>query len=144
MPHHTEYEFPPNGVLFANDWAAGTTFLIDLNQPMKPVLVGESVQIGSYFFPHSFVRLSNGHVLATFQARSAAYGPPGGLVELDSTGQLVRAANAAVPGMDDTSIWPYSLAVLPGIHCVVTTQIFLWTSGLAFCVRAWLVSARAQ
>ncbi len=122
MPHHTEYEFPPNGVLFANDWAAGTTFLIDLNQPMKPVLVGQFVQIGSYFFPHSFVRLSNGHVLATFQARSAAYDPPGGLVELDSTGQLVRAADAAVPGMDDTLIWPYSLAVLPGIDRVVTTS----------------------
>jgi hypothetical protein len=122
MPHHTEYEFPRNGILFANDWAAGNTFLIDLNEPLKPIPVGQFTQVGGYFFPHSFVRLSNGHVLATFQARSAAYEPPGGLVELDATGQLVRAASAAVPGMDDTLIWPYSLAVLPAIDRVVTTS----------------------
>ena len=29
MPHHTEYEMSPGGVLFAGGWAAGRTFVLD-------------------------------------------------------------------------------------------------------------------
>ena len=34
MPHHTQYEFPSNAILFANGWAAGRTFLFTLDYPV--------------------------------------------------------------------------------------------------------------
>jgi hypothetical protein len=122
FPHHTEYEFPKESILFANGWGAGRTFLIDLKNPRKPKLAGQFTQISDYGFPHSFARLPNGNVLATFQVKSEVYEPPGGLVELDSRGRFVRATSADVPGLDKKLLWPYSLIVLPEIDRVVTTS----------------------
>ncbi len=78
MPHHTEYEYPSNDILFANGWVAGRTFLIDLRDPLEPQLVRQFTSVEGYSFPHSFARLPNGHVLATFQARGDRYAPPVG------------------------------------------------------------------
>ena len=122
MPHHTEYEFPSGDTLFANGWAAGRTFLLDLGDPLNPRLVGQFDGVESYSFPHSFARLPNGHVLAVFQARGDRYAPPGGLVELDTRGRGIRAASAATEEIDSTLTWPYSLVVLPEIDRVVTTN----------------------
>jgi 56kDa selenium binding protein (SBP56) len=63
MPHHTEYEFPKNNMLFANGWVAGRTFIFDLNQPLHPRIAGDFQARAGYSFPHSFVRLPNGHLL---------------------------------------------------------------------------------
>jgi hypothetical protein len=122
MPHHTEYEFPTQSLLFANGWASGRTFIIDLRNPRKPRLSGQFTQAADYGFPHSFARLPNGNVLATFQVKRKGYVPPGGLVELDVNGQAVRASSADVPGFDKNLLWPYSLTVLPQIDRVVTTS----------------------
>src|SRR6185503_16536324 len=100
----------------------GRTFLIDLKNPRKPKLTGQFTQISDYGFPHSFARLPNGNVLATFQVKREGYEPPGGLVELDSRGRFVRASSAEVPGLDKKLLWPYSLTVLPQIDRVVTTS----------------------
>jgi hypothetical protein len=121
-PHHTEYEFPAGSILFANGWGAGRTFLIDLKNPRKPKLTGQFTQLGDYGFPHSFARLPNGDVLATFQVKSEGYEPPGGLVKLDNRGRFVRGSSAEVPGIDKKLLWPYSLTVLPEIDRVVTTS----------------------
>jgi hypothetical protein len=121
-PHHTEYEFPVGSILFANGWGAGRTFLIDLNNPKIPRLAGQFTQTADYGFPHSFARLPNGNVLATFQVKSKGYLPPGGLVELSARGKKVRATSADVPGFEKTLLWPYSLTVLPHIDRVVTTS----------------------
>lgn len=121
-PHHTEYEFPTRSLLFANGWAAGRTFIIDLSNPRKPKLAGQFTQAADYAFPHSFARLPNGNVLATFQVKREGYLPPGGLVELDVRGRFVRASSADVPGLDKNLIWPYSLTVLSQVDRVVTTS----------------------
>ena len=122
-PHHTEYEFPAGKILFANGWGAGKTFLIDLKNPRKPRLAGQFTQTLDYGFPHSFARLPNGNVLATFQVRGMHFKPPGGLVELDSRGGFVRASSADVPSIDNKKLlWPYSLTVLPQIDRVVSTS----------------------
>ena len=121
-PHHTEYEFPAGARLFANGWGAGRTFIIDLNDPKKPKLAGQFTQTPEYGFPHSFARLPNGNVLATFQVRSKGYKPPGGLVELTAQGQVVRASSADVAGFNKNLLWPYSLTLLPKIDRVVTTS----------------------
>ena len=122
VPHHTEYEFPANKMLFANGWLAGHTFVIDLRDPRAPKLAAEVDGAGGYSFPHSFARLPNDHVLATFQGRDGVYGAPGGLVELDPLGRAVRAVSAADPRLDEAPIWPYSLIVLPEIGRAVSTS----------------------
>jgi hypothetical protein len=122
FPHHTEYEFPFGAKLFANGWGAGRTFIIDLNDPRKPRLAAQFTHAREFAFPHSFARLANGNVIATFQVKRKGYEPPGGLVELTSSGRVVRVSSADVPGLDKKLLWPYSLTVLPQIDRVVTTS----------------------
>jgi hypothetical protein len=121
-PHHTEYELTPGQLLFANAWGTGRTFLFDLSRPAEPRVAGAFAARGGYAYPHSFVRLPNGNVLATFQAREGGYEPPGGVVELDPQGNLVRSASAATPETPDAENWPYSMLVLPDIDRVIVTS----------------------
>ena len=121
-PHHTEYEFPSDSLLFANGWGAGQTFILDLHNPRKPKLAGQFKDLNEYGFPHSFARLPNGNILATFQVKKSGYEPPGALAELDSRGNMLRSSSADVAGMDKTLLWPYSLIVAPRIDRVVTTS----------------------
>lgn len=122
MPHHTEYESPPANMLFVNGWKAGHTFVVDLTDPLRPRLASQFKSAGGYSFPHSFGRLPNGNVLAVFQSKGEAYAPPGGLLELDSTGRVIRATSSATPAIPDSLNWPYSLAVHPAIDRVITTS----------------------
>ena len=72
-PHHTEYEMPAGGMLFANDFDAGRTFIFNLKDPQHPKVAAEFSDLAGFAFPHSFLRLPNGHVLASFQYRSACF-----------------------------------------------------------------------
>ena len=65
--HHTEHALAPDRLLFANDFGAGRTHRFDLRAPGAPRLLGGFTTAGPFGFPHSFVRLPNGHILATFQ-----------------------------------------------------------------------------
>jgi hypothetical protein len=122
MPHHTEYEFPAGNVLFANGWAGRRTFMFDLSQPLHPRLVGQFEGRAGYGFLHSFARLQNGNVLATFQSHGEGYAPGGGLVELKQDGSVVRSTSAVDPGVDEDLIWPYSLVVVPKADRIVSTS----------------------
>lgn len=122
MPHHTEYEFPSSNVLFADGWVAGQTFIFDLNQPLRPLVIGNFKDRAGYSFPHSYVRLPNGNLLGTFQSHSVGYAPGGGLVEVDEKGNVVRSSSALDPAVDKDLIWPYSLAVDPKLDLVITSS----------------------
>ena len=122
MPHHTEYEFPAGNLLFANGWVAGHTFIWDLSQPLKPRIAAQFQDRAGYSFPHSFVRLPNGNVLATFQSHDGALAADGGLVELSNDGSVVRSASAVDPAVDKDVIWPYSMAVVPQLDRVVSSS----------------------
>src|SRR5215469_18307211 len=65
--HHTEYWMPDSGHLFANDHRSGDTVIIDLTEPLKPRVRARFHDLAGFSHPHSFVRLPNGHVLASFQ-----------------------------------------------------------------------------
>lgn len=121
-PHHTEHQLERDRVLFVNGFRAGRTFRFDLSLPRQPRLLGSFTELGGFTFPHSFVQLPGGHVLATFQGRWATNSPPGGLVELDRAGRLVRATSARAEAIDSVQLRPYSLAVLPAIDRVVSTS----------------------
>lgn len=130
--HHTEYEMPASGMLFANDHDANRTFILDLTKPLKPKVAASFENLGRFSMPHSFVRLPNGHVLAAFQyadrnghdhgAPMAMGGKSGGLVEIDDSGKAVRSASNIDPAFADEGLLPYSLAVLPGIDRVIVTN----------------------
>lgn len=121
-PHHTEHQLERDRVLFANGFRAGRTFRFDLARPNRPRLLGSFTELGGFSFPHSFVQLASGNLLATFQGRGSANIPPGGLVELDRRGRLVRATSAKAEAIDSQQMRPYSLAVLPAIDRVVSTS----------------------
>ena len=81
--HHTEHELAADDQLFANGFGTGKTFIFDLSAPAAPRLAKELGEVGALMHPHSFVRLPNGNVLATFQMQHDATGAaPGGLAEL--------------------------------------------------------------
>lgn len=122
MPHHTEYEFPASGILFANGWVAGETFIFDLHDPLKPRLAGQFKSRDGYSFPHSFVRLPNGNLLGTFQSHSEGLASGGGLVEVDEKGNVVRSASALDPVVDKDLIWPYSLTIDPKADLVISSS----------------------
>lgn len=140
--HHIEYEMPAGTTLFANDWGTGETFVLDLADPAQPKVQSKFTRAGDYIFPHSFARLANGNVLATFQSIGDKYAPPGGIVELDNQGKLVRAAKSHTPDIPDAINWPYSLAVVPGAGRAVVTSTDMgrgkdWKSPETNHVQVW-------
>ena len=111
IPHHTEHEFVPGHPLFANGFAGNRTFRFDLSDPLHPRLLGEIAPTPGFTFPHSFLRLPNGNVLATMQANGPTFLPPGGLAEFRDDGSAVRTSSAA--NDVDPAARPYSLVLLP-------------------------------
>lgn len=122
MPHHTEHRMPGSRHLFANGFLSGTTFRFDLTDPKQPRLLGSFGAADGYTHPHSYERLPNGNVLATFQGTGEQNLDPGGLVELTDSGDVVRSASAADPAAPDALLRPYSLAIAPKIDRVVVTS----------------------
>ena len=135
--HHTEYWMPDSGMLFANDHRAATTVIMDLRDPLHPSAHASFRDLEGFSHPHSFLRLPNGHVLASFQVEGhmdhggmampmvdpgALPGVHGGLVEIDDEGHAVRAASTADPARTNDLLMAYSLLPLPDIDRVVVTN----------------------
>ncbi|HYL27469.1 MAG TPA: hypothetical protein VEW74_06500 [Candidatus Nitrosotalea sp.] len=139
MVHHTNYALPPNDVLFANDWMADRTYTFDLRDASNPRLIAEFRNAGPYMYPHSFVYLSNGNTLATFQYTKGFNRSPGGLVELDARGRVVKASSAANPRVDP-NIRPYSMAVIERLDRVVTSSADMMGAQTSRAVQIWRLS----
>ena len=136
--HHTEYWMPESGLLFANDHMAGRTVVMDVRDPLHPRVHASFGDIGGFSHPHSFLRLPNGHVLASFQVEghmdhethtavpatdvAPAKGVHGGIVEMDDEGRLVRAASTADPSRRDDLLMAYSVLPLPDMDRVIVTN----------------------
>ena len=124
--HHTEYAMPESAMLFANDHEAGRTFIFDLHDALHPKVATSFRDMDGYMHPHSYVRLPNGHVLATFQhahhSGMHGDGKSGGLVEIDDAGKGIRSASSADPAFPDALLMPYGLVVLPQVDRVVSTN----------------------
>jgi len=121
--HHTEHEMPADGQLFANGFESGQTFVFDLREPERPRIAAQFGDVEGYSHPHTFVRLPNGNVLATFQMRHE-HGDggmrTGGLVEMTPAAATVRSKSADFEGADP-SMRVYSAAVVPAFDRIVTT-----------------------
>jgi hypothetical protein len=138
MAHHTNYAEPANDVLYANDWIANRTYVFDLRDPRHPLLMRQFASIGAYGYPHSFVYLSNGNTLATFQYSGGFNHAAGGLVEFDPQGRVVRTASALVPG--HPNIRPYSLAVVEQLNRVVTSSGDMMGAQDSHVAQVWRLS----
>lgn len=124
-PHHTEHELGSGQTLFANGYAGNRNFSFDLRDPLHPVVTARFTGAGALSFLHSFVRLPNGHVLATFQGHGPDNAMPGGIAELDKGGRVLRSRSAADPAADSNTLRPYSLAVAPTLDRVVVALTYM-------------------
>jgi hypothetical protein len=118
LVHHTEYTMPAGGILFTNDHGADRTSLFDLRDPLHPRIAGSFTDVDAYMHPHSYLRLPNQNILATFQHGHDG----GGLVELDQQGKYLRSASAADPAHPGVFYSPYSVVLLPEIDRALSTN----------------------
>jgi hypothetical protein len=137
--HHSEHQMPAGGVLAANAFGSGRTYLFDLRKPERPALAGSFENAGEYMHPHSFVRAPNGKLLVTYQMRGHDNAMPGGVAEIDERGRLVRVADAADPAVE-SFIRPYSLAVVPDLDRIVTTSSDMHAKAISRAVQVWRLS----
>jgi hypothetical protein len=121
VPHHTEDPVPPNDHLLANGFEAGRTWLFDLHRPLAPRVLASFGDLDGYNHPHTYLRLPNGHVLATFQYRGNHQ--TGGLVEFEERGKLIRSGSAVAPGAPSVLIEPYSVSALPALERAISTDM---------------------
>ncbi len=138
MAHHTNYAEPPNDVLYANDWLANRTYVFNLRDPRHPRLARQFGSVGPYGYPHSFVYLSNGNTLATFQYSGGFNHAPGGLVEFDPQGRVVRTGSAAATGYPN--VRPYSLTVVERLDRVVTGSADMEGAQVSHVAQVWRLS----
>ena len=144
-PHHTEQEMPRNAHLLANGFGAGLTWLFDLSAPKAPKILASFGAKAGFSHPHSFVRLANDDVLATFQyaegvsigahghdgtaaspgtAQSPAAQPAragGGLVLMNERGDVIRSASARDSSVVYPHIYPYHVVPLPAIDRAISS-----------------------
>jgi WD40 repeat protein len=143
-PHHTESEMPQDGLLLANAFESGRTMVFDLREPLHPSLVTSFGDLDGYMHPHTYVRLPNGNVLATFQYRGGheTNSAGGGLVEFDEHGHLVRSSSAMDFNAKSELIRPYSLVAVPALDRVVSTNFSMHfkTDGGTRTIQVWRLS----
>lgn len=137
--HHTNYAMPPDGVLYANDWMANQTYAFDLHDPRHPSLLRQFGSAGAFGWPHSFVHLSSGNTLATFQYSGGFNHAPGGLVEFDPQGRVVMSSSAADNALDP-NIRPYSLEVVENLDRVVTGSADMMKAQVSHVAQVWRLS----
>ena len=143
-PHHTELEMPDGGFLLANAFESGRSMLFDVRDPLHPALATSFGDLDGYMHPHTYVRLANGHVLATFQYRGGhdAKSDGGGLVEMDERGKVIRTGSAMDASAKSELIRPYSLVVVPALDRVVSTNTSMHfkSDGETRTVQVWRLS----
>ena len=138
-PHHTEAVLGANNHLLANGFHAGRTWLYDLSTPKSPKILTSFGDVAGFSHPHSYVRLPNGNVLATFQYKADSApatksatsheamtadtiaGTTGGLVEMDERGTVIRAASGSDPAIADRYIYPYSVLPIATLDRALST-----------------------
>jgi hypothetical protein len=145
MAHHTEVEMPIGGLLMANGFEAGRTWEFDLRDPLQPHIVASFGDLDGYMHPHTYFRLPNGNVLATFQYRGG-HGPKaegGGLLEIDNGGHVLRSGSAEDGAAAGELIRPYSVELLPAAtdRVVSTNTAMHEMDGKSRTVQVWQFSS---
>lgn len=136
--HHSEHTMPGGDSLFVNSFVAGTSFVMDVSDPEAPAVARTFAGVGGYTYPHTFERLPNGNVLATFQTRGEGNRVAGGLVELDPAGDFVQSGDAVDPV--DPELRAYSATPIPRIDRVVSTTSDMRGEAAGTSFQLWRLS----
>ncbi len=143
-PHHTEASMPQDGHLLANAFESGRTILFDLHDPLHPSVVMSYGDLDGYMHPHTYIRLADGNVLATFQYHGGhePKSEGGGLVEFTEHGHVIRSGSAMDPAAKTELIRPYSLVAIPALDRVVSTNASMHfkSDGDGRSVQVWRLS----
>jgi hypothetical protein len=141
MPHHGEQAFAPGRNWFVSGFMSGQLFLFDAADRAHPRYVTRVDSMPGFRQPHSLARLRNGHVIATVQfGPDAVKGRPGGIVELDDSGRVVRTASSADPAFPGASLRTYGLAVALALDRIVTTSSPMDDERVADVIQVWRLS----
>jgi hypothetical protein len=136
--HHSEHRMPEDAQLFVNGFETGRSYVIDLREPTNPKVAHAFMEVDQFSYPHSFERLPNGNVIATFQNALGEPERTGGIVEMTPSGDFVRSASAAVSGMPE--IRPYSLVPIPDHDLLVSSASDMEEVVVADSVQFWRLS----
>src|SRR3954471_20995337 len=119
-PHHTEDFIGPNNHLLADGFHSGQSWLFDLNHPLHPRILTSFSDVGGFNHPHSYLRLSNGNVLTTFQYSGGHH--TGGLVEMTERGRLIQSSSANDASIGTDKVFPYAVLPIPKLDLAVSTS----------------------
>lgn len=149
MPHHMEYALPgPGKLLFANAHHHETTFLLDVSNPLHPRIERTLRPPAPLRFGHDFSRMANGRLLLGFLRSEGASPTPGdtlvpgghgGIAEYSASGDLIRMASAAVPGVTEP-VRPYAIVPMLDLDRIVTTSAPMMEDHSADVVQIWRYS----
>jgi hypothetical protein len=149
MPHHMEYELPPAGeLIFANAHHHETTLLLDITNPLRPVIERTFQPAQPFRFGHDFARLPNGNLILGY-LRSEGPSPKtgddllpgghGGIAEYGPHGAYIRSASAAVEGYEEP-IRTYAIVPMLEIDRIVTTSAPMLEDHVADVIQIWRYS----
>ena len=137
--HHTEPQMPADGLLLANGFDAGVTFRFDLRDPLRPVLMPPLAVPPPYQHAHSFLRLPDGRILATYQYQGDDHRRPGGIVAYAADGRVLGTGSAIDPSIDEF-IRPYGIDASPTLDLAVTTSHDMHGGGTSRAIQIWRLS----
>ena len=141
MPHHGEQAFVPGRNWFVSGYMSGQLFAFDAADRAHPRFAAHVDTMPGLRRPHSLARLRNGHLIATVQfGPDTVHGRPGGIVELDDSGRVLRTASSADPAFSGASIRTYGLAVVPALDRIVTTSSSMDDERVADVLQVWRLS----
>jgi hypothetical protein len=136
--HHSEHRMPEGDLLVVNGFMSGQSWVVNVADPLNPLIAATFEGAGPYTSPHSFERTPNGNLLSTFQYMGGDKTLAGGLVELDPMGNFVRGSDAA--DAIDPELHPYSLAIAAEMDRVVTTTTDMSINHIGRSVQIWSLS----
>jgi hypothetical protein len=141
MAHHMELSLPVGHPVFTSDYITGQIFLVDVDNPLAPRVARRIDSVPGFRSAHSFARLQNGNVVVAMQyGNKTIAGDPGGLVELDATGDFIRAASAADSAFRGARIRPNGIELMPAIDRIVTTSMPMDDERTADVIQVWQLS----
>ena len=122
--------FRYDGRVFASGVLTNRIFTFDLRDPEAPALVGVTeLNDRRYWAPRGIVSLPNGRVAVACPDRARHIGlpreltgAPGGLVELDAGGRIVREVSAGSEESRGYVVAPSGATMAPAAKVVVTTN----------------------
>jgi hypothetical protein len=129
-PQELNERFRYDGRVFATGVLTNRIFVFDLSDPENPRLGGVAdLSERRYWAPRGLASLPNGHVVVACPDRAhhvglprEVTGAPGGLVELDANGRVVREITAGSEDSRGYVVAPSGIATAAGARKLVTTS----------------------